>query len=124
MEESKTLLTWYSTLGLLYLIRGRFSCKKCLGKKQLTCADQKKDRSILSFYLAPALSFLPFKAKVKAILETLGDNLAAPGPEVKCFKISRVLCAALNDIVKRLNMEIKKKKERKIEIIFDQGTKR
>lgn len=52
-------------------------------------------------YLAPALSFLPLEAKVKAILETLGDNLAAPGPEVKFFKISRVEVAALNDIVNK-----------------------
>lgn len=55
-------------------------------------------RSVIDFYLAPALSFFPLEANVKAILETLEDNLAAPGPEVKCFKISRVDCAVLNDI--------------------------
>lgn len=64
----------------------------------IQCISTISDRLSARVYLAPALSFLPFKANVKAILETLGDNLAAPGPDVKCFKISRVDCAALNDI--------------------------
>lgn len=67
--------------------------------------------SFFLFYLAPALSFFPFKANVKAILETLDDNLEAPGPEVKCFKISRVDCAALKDIFVLI---LKEKKDKKI----------
>lgn len=92
---SWTLLTSYSTCGLLYWIRGRFSCKKCLFIMS-HCSLY-----TVFIYLAEALSFFPFIANVNAILFIFEGKAVAPGPVLNCWRISRVDLSALNDIFER-----------------------